>query len=84
MRWPFGTEQDTDLRMYRDPKTNEPTLKMQGQIDLSPLKIGITLTTNVTREAALRLRDQIDIVFGHDTPTEDQTDGEGLVGEERA
>jgi len=63
MRWPWQPERDTDLRIYRDPKTGEPKLKMQGQLDLTVMTIDVTLHTKITKDASLRLRDQISDIF---------------------
>jgi hypothetical protein len=63
MRWPWQPDRDTDLRIYRDPKTGEPTLKMQGGLDLTVVTFDVTLHTKVTRDVALRLRDQINAIF---------------------
>jgi len=68
MRWPFRSKRDeTDVRIFRDPKTGELTLRLNGEIgwpagpDKEPLiTFGVSLRTEITEGAARQLRDQID------------------------
>jgi hypothetical protein len=63
MRWPFRTDRSTDLRVYRDPKTAELKLAMNGEMEFSILKIGVTVQADLPKEAALSLRDQVNALF---------------------
>lgn len=63
MRWPFRTDRATDLRVYRDPKTGEITLAMNGEVKFSILRIRVMLRDDLSKETALRLRDQINALF---------------------
>ena len=63
MRWPFLTDRSTDLRVYRDPKTGELKLAMNGEMEFSILKIGVTVQADLPKEAALSLRDQVNALF---------------------
>jgi hypothetical protein len=63
MRWPFRTDRSTDLRVYRDPKTDELKLAMNGEMEFSILKIGVTVQADLPKETALSLRDQVNALF---------------------
>jgi hypothetical protein len=34
MRWPFQSKKETDIRIFRDPKTDEITLRLVGPVCL--------------------------------------------------
>src|SRR3981189_885705 len=34
MRWPFKSKKETDIRIFRDPKTDEITLRLVGPVCL--------------------------------------------------
>lgn len=67
MRWPFRRKrQETDLRIFRDPKTGELTLRLKGDVgwpadeEREPvIQIAVTLNTRLTESAARQLRDQM-------------------------
>ncbi len=63
MRWPFRTDRSTNLRVYREPKTGEPTLAMNGEVVFSIFKLGVTVRADLPKETALGLRDQINATF---------------------
>lgn len=63
MRWPFRTDRSTDLRVYRDPKTGETTLAMNGEVVFSIFKLGVNVRAELPKETALSLRDQINAMF---------------------
>jgi hypothetical protein len=74
MRWPFRRKRaETDLRVYRDPKSGELMLRLQGSIgwpqdvDRGPiLQLAVTLTSRLTETAARQLRDQLDAFLPSD------------------
>ena len=49
--------------MYRDPKTGELKLAMNGEMKFSILKIGVTVQADLPKETALSLRDQVNTLF---------------------
>ncbi len=64
MRWPFQSKKATDIRIFRDSKTNEITLRMVGPLCLpSPENPIISLTTTMefalNDEAVQRLYEQL-------------------------
>jgi hypothetical protein len=64
MRWPFKSKKETDIRIFRDGKTNEITLRMIGPLCLpSPENPIISLTTTMefalNDEAVQRLYEQL-------------------------
>jgi hypothetical protein len=64
MRWPFKSNKETDIRVFRDPKTDEITLRVAGPLSLpsseNPI---ITMYTTVdyalNTEAVQRLHEQL-------------------------
>ena len=64
MRWPFRPERSTDMRVLRDPKTNETVLKVRGDHKVFIATFELTVNFELTQEMALQLRDQINNVFG--------------------
>jgi len=69
MWWPFRRKrEETDLRIFRDPRTGELTLRLQGDVGWPSgdqrepfIQIAVTLNTRLTESSARQLRDQIDI-----------------------
>jgi len=65
MRWPFKSRKTTDLRVFRDPKTNEIILRMVGPYTWpSPeafmnFTVTVTLDTTLDGEGAQRLYEQL-------------------------
>jgi hypothetical protein len=64
MRWPFQSRKTTDIRIFRDSKTNEITLRIVGPFCLpNPENPIITLNTTVeytlNQEAVQRLYEQL-------------------------
>jgi hypothetical protein len=67
MRWPFRRKrEETDLRIFRDPKTGELTLRLHGDVGwpadearVPMIQIAVTLNTRLTESAARQLRDHI-------------------------
>jgi hypothetical protein len=76
MKWPFRRKrEETDLRIFRHPKTDELTLHMAGSIgwpsawEQPILQIGVTLTTPLTESVARQLRDQLNVLVHNDQLT---------------
>jgi|GEM_PF-3678397 len=71
MKWPFRSKKDeTDIRIFRDPRTGELTLRLNGEIGwpsrpgAEPLiTVGVSLNTRIPESAARQLRDQIDALL---------------------
>lgn len=63
MRWPFRTDRSTDLRVYRDPKTGELKLALNGEVEFSIVKLSVAVLADLPKETALNLRDQINAMF---------------------
>jgi hypothetical protein len=64
MRWPFSTKKETDIRIFRDPKTDEIMLRMVGPLCLpSPenaiVSLTITMEFALDTEAVQRLHEQL-------------------------
>jgi hypothetical protein len=71
MKWPFRRRRDeTDIRIFRDPKTGELTLRLNGSLgwpsgqDKEPVvALNVTLSTVLTESVARQLRDQINALI---------------------
>lgn len=71
MKWPFRRKRDeTDIRIFRDSKTGELTLRLMGEIGWpsSPEKeplvtFSVSIKTEITEQVARQLRDQIEALF---------------------
>lgn len=51
MRWPFQSNRETDLRIYRDPATDEIMLRVVGPLGLpSPENPILTFTVTMGRD----------------------------------
>jgi hypothetical protein len=77
MRWPFETKADTDVRIFRDPVTDEITLRLVGPIclprpDFPILSISITLDARLDKTAIERLYGQLKHFAGRDLDVEQQ------------
>jgi hypothetical protein len=64
MRWPFQSKKETDIRIFRDPKTDEITLRLVGPICLPSsenpiLTFTVTLDTKLDAVAIQRLSEQL-------------------------
>ncbi len=66
MKWPFSRKRDeTDLRVFRDPKTGELTLRMDGSVgwpsawEQPIVQLQVRLTTPLTESVARQIRDQL-------------------------
>lgn len=66
MRWPFKQRRpEADVRAFRDPKTGQVTLRLNGQLALPPswdepiIQLDVRLEAPLTEEAAISLRDQL-------------------------
>jgi hypothetical protein len=64
MRWPFRNRKETDIRIYRDPKTDEITLRLVGPWCFpspeNPIAtLTMTLDTKLDAEAIQRLYEQL-------------------------
>jgi hypothetical protein len=71
MRWPFRTKrEETDLRIFRDPKSGEMMLRLQGDVGWPTtwerdaiIQLNVNLSTRITESAARQLRDQINALL---------------------
>jgi hypothetical protein len=52
VRWPFKSKKETDIRIFRDPKTDEITLRLVGPFCIPNLESPI-LTFTLTLDAQL-------------------------------
>jgi hypothetical protein len=64
MRWPFQSKKATDIRIFRDSKSNEVTLRIVGPLCLpnpeNPiLSFTATLEFELNSEAVQRLYEQL-------------------------
>ena len=73
MRWPFRRNRDeTDLRVFRDPKSAELILRMDGSAgwplswEQPLIQIQVRLTTSLTTGVARQLRDQLNALLPGD------------------
>jgi hypothetical protein len=61
MIWPFDSSRDTDLRIYRDSKTNKIKMRIVGpthwpsEETLLHLSVTVTMEYTLTQEAVLKL-----------------------------
>jgi hypothetical protein len=75
MKWPFRSKRDeTDIRIFRDPKTGELTLRLQGDIgwptgpDKEPVvTLNVSLRMQIADTAARQLRNQINALLPQDS-----------------
>jgi hypothetical protein len=70
MRWPFRRNRDeTDLRIFKDSKSGELTLRMDGSAgwplswEQPFIQIQVRLTTSLTATVARQLRDQLNALL---------------------
>jgi len=70
VKWPFRRKRDeTDLRVFRDPKSGELTLRMDGSVGWPPaweqpiVQLQVRLTTPMTESVARQIRDQLDALL---------------------
>jgi hypothetical protein len=73
MKWPFRRKrEETDLRLFRNPKTNELTLSMKGSVGfplswIEPIvQMNVNLTTPISDNSARLLRDQLNTLVKND------------------
>jgi hypothetical protein len=66
VKWPFNRKrEETDLRVFRDPKSGELTLRMDGSVgwpsewEQPIVQFHVRLTTPMTESAARQIRDQL-------------------------
>jgi hypothetical protein len=64
MRWPFKSHKSTDIRIFKDPKTGDVTLRLVGPVNFptsaSPiLTVFVTLNVKLDEEGINRLFDQL-------------------------
>lgn len=64
IRWPFRSKKATDLRIFRDPKTDEVTLRLVGPLCLPTpenpiLSLTVTMDVNLDQEGIQRLYEQL-------------------------
>jgi hypothetical protein len=64
VRWPFQSKKETDIRIFRDPKTDEITLRLVGPICLPSSKnpiltFTVTLDTKLDADGIKRLSEQL-------------------------
>lgn len=66
LRCPFRSKKETDLRVFRDPKTNEITLRLVGPFSfpggddpMVSFTFTITMDTVLNQEAVERLYEQL-------------------------
>jgi hypothetical protein len=66
VKWPFKRKREaTDLRVFRDPKSGELTLRMDGSVGWPSaweepiVQLQVRLTTPMTESVARQIRDQL-------------------------
>lgn len=63
MRWPFKSKLPTDLRVFRDPKTDKITLRIVGPVGMPAENPLVTMTVTMDyvleQDAVERLRDEL-------------------------
>jgi hypothetical protein len=63
MRWPFKSKLSTDIRVFRDPKTDKITLRIVGPVGLpaeNPMvTLSVTMDYALEDDAVERLSEQL-------------------------
>jgi hypothetical protein len=64
MRWPFKSKKETDIRVFRDPQTDQITLRLVGPWCFpSPenpiVSLTMTMDIELNEEAIQRLHEQL-------------------------
>jgi hypothetical protein len=62
MRLPFS-KTESEVRVERDPKTQELTLSLNDDLAMPVGNITVSVSSKLGTEAAIRLRDQIDALL---------------------
>jgi hypothetical protein len=80
LRWPFRSKKETDLRVFRDPKTDEIMLRLVGPFSfpggddpMVSFTFTITMDTVLNEEAVERLHEQL----SHYVESKEQGNGAG-------
>jgi hypothetical protein len=60
MRWPFKSKKETDIRVFRNPKTDELTLRLVGPVCLPNIEnpvvtLSVQMDVKLDQEAIQRL-----------------------------
>jgi hypothetical protein len=76
MRWPFTSKKETDIRIFRDPKTDKVTLRLVGPMRLpstdSPIvTISVQMDVHLDQEAIQRLYEQLSHFAGREAAGSD-------------
>jgi hypothetical protein len=71
MRWPFKSKEATDLRIFRDPKTDKVTLRLVGPMCLpnadNPIvTISVQMDVHLDPEGIQRLYEQLSHFVGRE------------------
>lgn len=74
MRWPFKSKRDTDIRVFRNPKTDKVTLRLVGPVCLPNLEnpivtLSVQMDVNLDQEAVQRLYQQLSYFAGREVGT---------------
>jgi hypothetical protein len=77
MRWPFKSKKETDIRIFRDPKTDKVTLRLVGPLCLpstdNPIvTISVQMDVNLDQEATQRLYEQLSHFAGREVASAGQ------------
>lgn len=64
MHWPFKSQRETDIRVFKNPKTDKLTLRLVGPVCLpngeNPIvTISVQMDVNLNQEAIQRLYQQL-------------------------
>jgi len=74
MRWPFKSKKETDIRVFRDPKTDELTLRLVGPVCLPNIEnpvvtLSVQMDVKLDQEAIQRLYLQLSHFAARETDT---------------
>jgi hypothetical protein len=77
MRWPFKSKEPTDLRIFRDPKTDKITLRLIGPMCLpsaenSIVTLSVQMDVHLDEEGVRRLYAQLSHFAGRDVAAEQE------------
>lgn len=72
MRWPFKSKKETDIRVFRDPETDELTLRLIGPMCLPSsenpvVTLSVQMDVKLNQEAIQRLYLQLSYFAARET-----------------
>lgn len=64
MRWPFNSKKETDIRIFRDPKTDVVTLRLVGPMCIPStenpiITLSVSMNVKLEEEGIQRLYEQL-------------------------